>query len=312
MKANGGYFPFPNEVIDKLLPMLTGAEFKVLSVIMRQTIGWKKQWDRIAVSQFRKKGGMSKAGVVVSLDVLTQNKLILCEKVKEEGKLPENWYALFGETNESDRLVRSPDQYDKQTGTLIMLELVRSIDQLDDKLVRSPATQQTSPKKQTKQKTKQPDPFSPSADDADSERPEADQFISLLMLRFKLPTMPAYGMVNNMIHKYGMESCIAAMESSKPTSNTWSGILAYISKVAANISAQSRGISGEKLDKIERAYRELYDEVTEYREYFDANQDKLNAKKRKESARWLDWNESQLAMMRHTISENGGSLEVRR
>ncbi len=138
---DGGYFPFPNDVIDTLLSKLTGAEFKVLSIVIRQTLGWRRHWDRIAVSQFRKKGGMSKAGVVVSLDVLIENKLILCEKVKEEGKLPENWYALFGDTNEKDRLVRSPDQYDKQTSMLIILDLVRSVDQLGDKLVRSPAPQ---------------------------------------------------------------------------------------------------------------------------------------------------------------------------
>ena len=152
---NGGYFPFPNAVVDKLLPKLTGAEFKVFSVVIRQTLGWKKQWDQIANSQFRKKGGLSKSGVMVSLDVLLDNNLILCEKVTETGKLPENWYALFGETNERDRLVRSPDQYDKKTGTLIILELVNSIDQLGDKLVRSPYPQKKALKETNKKKKKE-------------------------------------------------------------------------------------------------------------------------------------------------------------
>jgi len=150
VKANGGYFPFPNDVIDKLLSKLTGAEFKVLSVIIRQTLGWKKQWDQIANSQFRKKGGLSKSGVMDSLDVLLDNSLVLCEKVNVEGKLPQNWYALYGETNEKARLVRSPDQYDKETGTLIILELVHSVDQLGDELVRSPYPQKTVPKNSLK------------------------------------------------------------------------------------------------------------------------------------------------------------------
>lgn len=159
--------------------------------------------------------------------------------------------------------------------------------------------------KQTKQEQ-----FSPLA--GDSEKPEADQFISLLMLRFKLPTMPAYGMVNNMIHKYTLEACVAAMESSKPTSNTWSGILAYISKVAAGISAQSRGVSGEKLDNMEKEYQKLYYEIEESQAAVDRDKDTMDAGVLKEAESWLDRNESQLAMMAHTIEENGGSLEVRR
>lgn len=157
-----------------------------------------------------------------------------------------------------------------------------------------------------------PEQFSPSADDSESKLSEVDQFIKLLKDKHKLPSDPVYGMVNNMIHKYTLEACVAAMESSKPTSNTWSGILAYISKVAANISAQSRGVSGEKLDKLEAEYRDLYDEVTEYREYFDANEKDFPEHERKESAKWLDRNESKLALARYTIEENGGSLEVRR
>lgn len=137
MKANGGYFPFPNEVIDKLLCLLTGAEFKVLSVIIRQTLGWHKHWDRIAISQFRKKTGLSKPGVMNSLDVLLENDLILLDKVIEAGCLPENWYALFGDTNEADRLVKSVDQYSELTSQLILREVGNSVDQLGSKLVRS-------------------------------------------------------------------------------------------------------------------------------------------------------------------------------
>jgi len=146
----GGYFPFPNDVIDKLLFKLTGAEFKILSVIIRQTAGWKKQWDRISTSQFQKKSGLSKPGVMVSIDVLIDNNLILCEKVNEDGKLPANWYALFGETNEAARLVRSPDQYGHLTGKAILLEMGKSVDQLGEKLVRSPY-----PQKKDRVKTKQ-------------------------------------------------------------------------------------------------------------------------------------------------------------
>lgn len=146
----------------------------------------------------------------------------------------------------------------------------------------------------------------------DSELSETDQFIKLLQEKFKLPSSPVYGMVNNMVFKYTLEACVAAMESSKPTSNTWQGILAYIAKVAANISAQSRGVSGEKLDNMEKAYRDLYYELEESQAAVDRDRDTMDAKALKEAESWLDRSESQLAMMRHTIEENGGSLEVRR
>ncbi len=138
---NNGYFPFPNIVVDKLLYLLTGAEYKVLSLVIRQTIGWRKQWDRISISQFRKKCNLSRPGVIESVKVLVENELILCEKFNDSGKLPENWYALFGATNESARLVRSVDQYDKLTSQVILQEMVKSVDHLGDKLVRSPDTQ---------------------------------------------------------------------------------------------------------------------------------------------------------------------------
>lgn len=276
MKANDGYFPFPNEVIDALLSKLTGAEFKVLSVVIRQTLGWKKHWDRIAVSQFRTKGGMSKAGVVVSLDVLIANKLILCEKVKEDGKLPENWYALFGETNEKDRLVRSPDQYDKQTGTLIILELVRSVDQLGDKLVRSPAPQKKGFK--NKVKTIPPTPLNKVTTGIESQKvseggggdslnQKIDKLRKAIFDKYKpqITGPPTYGACNSALHEFDCNPLwlMAAVKEAPPglKSQTPASALNLVRSVAMDLRDKSKGVGTSSRTEIE--------ELTLKREYLE-------------------------------------------
>jgi phage replication O-like protein O len=131
---NGGYFKFPNVVIDKLGSLLSGGEFKILCVIIRQTIGWHKQWDRISVSQFIEKTGLSKQGVIDCVNTLEAKKVILCEK--KVGVATR--YALFGETNKKAQPVHSVDRYTELTGQLIRQELVNSVDRL---LVNSVDTQ---------------------------------------------------------------------------------------------------------------------------------------------------------------------------
>ncbi len=39
---------YPNKIIDELMADMSGAEFKVISVIARKTFGWHKQTDRIS------------------------------------------------------------------------------------------------------------------------------------------------------------------------------------------------------------------------------------------------------------------------
>ena len=55
----------PNVLLDTYLPSLTGAELKILLVIIRQTNGWvdfrtgrRKTRDRISHSQFKEKTGL--------------------------------------------------------------------------------------------------------------------------------------------------------------------------------------------------------------------------------------------------------------
>lgn len=84
----------PDEFIDHLMPLLTGAEFKVLVYIVRRTFGFKKEADTISIDQMvngiRKKNGeqldygtgLSRPTVVEAIRSLTRKNIILTEHRK--------------------------------------------------------------------------------------------------------------------------------------------------------------------------------------------------------------------------------------
>jgi len=51
----------PNEFFDAIAKTLKEGELRVLLVIMRQTFGWRKEWDRISLSQLATKTGMERS-----------------------------------------------------------------------------------------------------------------------------------------------------------------------------------------------------------------------------------------------------------
>lgn len=68
-----GYTKFPDFILDSYQPQLSGAEFKVLAVIVRQTIGWNKKRDRLSQGFIMKKTRLSRRAVsssVIRLEVL--------------------------------------------------------------------------------------------------------------------------------------------------------------------------------------------------------------------------------------------------
>jgi phage replication O-like protein O len=97
----------PNEVFDSLMPHLSGGELKVLLYICRRTFGFRKDSDRISLTQIAhgittKAGrvldqgtGLSKRQVQRALRVLENRKVILVErKIDETGLHEINTYRL--------------------------------------------------------------------------------------------------------------------------------------------------------------------------------------------------------------------------
>lgn len=74
-------FQCPNDYVDNYLKHLTGAEAKILLIVTRKTIGWHKDIDRISISQFMEKSGLSNRAVIDATRGLVNYGLL--ERVEE-------------------------------------------------------------------------------------------------------------------------------------------------------------------------------------------------------------------------------------
>ena len=102
------YTQFPDELLDHVMPYLSGAEWKVLSYIIRKTFGWKKERDYISTSQLergvrdRAKGniidrgtGLSRPTIRAAVRSLEEKRLIIVERrMTPEGDAEINCYRL--------------------------------------------------------------------------------------------------------------------------------------------------------------------------------------------------------------------------
>ncbi|MBI4930184.1 MAG: replication protein [Bacteroidetes bacterium] len=77
--------PVPNFLLDEHLRNLKGTELKMLLVIIRQTLGWKKESDWISASQLKAKTGCSQRSITSAIEMLAGKNFI--EVFSEEGEL---------------------------------------------------------------------------------------------------------------------------------------------------------------------------------------------------------------------------------
>jgi phage replication O-like protein O len=122
---SGFQFPnttqIPNEVFDSLMPHLSGGELKVLLYICRRTFGFRKDSDRISLTQISKgiitkagrvldQGtGLSKRHVITALKTLEKKNIIKVSRSVDETGLHEvNTYSLNIRDTESGVGTKSP------------------------------------------------------------------------------------------------------------------------------------------------------------------------------------------------------------
>ncbi|HEY84702.1 MAG TPA: replication protein [Chloroflexi bacterium] len=74
--ASEPYTRFPNQIIDDLLPTLTGAEFKILAYIVRETIGRQRKTATITKMNFRTATNLSRNRVPIAIAKLTSKNII--------------------------------------------------------------------------------------------------------------------------------------------------------------------------------------------------------------------------------------------
>jgi phage replication O-like protein O len=72
-----GFTKFPNMILDRYMKVLTGAEYKLLSIIVRKTVGYQKTVDRISISQFMDISGLSNKGVTKGIKGLVEKGLVI-------------------------------------------------------------------------------------------------------------------------------------------------------------------------------------------------------------------------------------------
>ena len=92
-QQQGHFTIFDNVILDYILPRISGSEWKILSVIIRKTVGWHKEQDELSFSQLRQITGIrSDATVARSLATLEQAGYIRVDRSDE--KWTSNIYAL--------------------------------------------------------------------------------------------------------------------------------------------------------------------------------------------------------------------------
>ena len=80
-----GTTPFPDLLLDRLMPRLRDTEWRLLCVVVRQTYGWvssdgrPKQTDWLSHAQLRRKTGRSSAAISLAIDFLCRNGLVEIE-----------------------------------------------------------------------------------------------------------------------------------------------------------------------------------------------------------------------------------------
>lgn len=77
-----GTTPFPDWLLDKLMSRLRDVEWRLICVLVRQTLGWQtgdgkfKQSDWLSHSQLRRRTGRSSSAISPAIDFLCRNRLV--------------------------------------------------------------------------------------------------------------------------------------------------------------------------------------------------------------------------------------------
>ncbi len=77
-RSAGNFTRTPNDLLDGMARIrMSSAESRVFLVIIRQTLGFRKEWDWIALSQFIEKTGMNKQQVSKAIKLLQRRHMVI-------------------------------------------------------------------------------------------------------------------------------------------------------------------------------------------------------------------------------------------
>ncbi len=87
------YTQIPNDLFDHWIPHLKEGELKLLLVIMRKTLGWHKNKDKISLSQLEKFTGLTRTNILNASESL-QSKGIILKYTSGKAGCQETYYEL--------------------------------------------------------------------------------------------------------------------------------------------------------------------------------------------------------------------------
>lgn len=68
--------PFPNLLLDRVMPYVGDTEWRVLCAIVRQTYGWQKEVDWLSHTQLKRRTGRQSAAISDAVDRLVSRRII--------------------------------------------------------------------------------------------------------------------------------------------------------------------------------------------------------------------------------------------
>ncbi len=218
--------PFPNHLLDVEMPRLSDTEWRVLCVLVRQTLGWRdevqgsrKLRDWLTHSQLKKRTGRESAAVSRAVQSLLTKRLIVVED--SEGKP-----------------LRTPQQRQRQLGRLYFRLHSRLLPQADPvanvsqtfshfesadaKIERKFAKSENTKAKTTKETVYKTTPPSPSTVTQPSMEAATQQFLSLYQKLFQrrspLNLMPPFSenregkLIRQLFEQYSLETLCSLLE----------------------------------------------------------------------------------------------------
>lgn len=80
------YTQSPNVLFDEIFKALKEGELRIVLVLIRQTFGWHKEWDRISIGKIAEKSGLDKRSVTRSLKSLIEKGIVEQKRFGKNGK----------------------------------------------------------------------------------------------------------------------------------------------------------------------------------------------------------------------------------
>ena len=80
------YTQSPNVLFDEIFKTLKEGELRIVLVLIRQTFGWHKEWDRISIGKIAEKSGLDKRSVTRSLKSLIEKGIVEQKRFGKNGK----------------------------------------------------------------------------------------------------------------------------------------------------------------------------------------------------------------------------------